>query len=120
MKVFWISLTLFFLLLTAIFWNIHYIHENEQYLTELVTSLEEVEGREEKLDELESFWEKHRDFFGLSVSFREIDHFGEVLVELRWAHDFSLEAEFQKYRAMLLDAIEEITRNEKISLGNIF
>ena len=120
MKVFWISLVLFLLLLAGIFWNVHYIHKNEKYLTEIVTSLEDSEEREERLCELESFWEKHRDLFGLSVSFRELDHFGEVLVELRWAHDFGREAEFQKHRSLLLDAIEEITRNEKISLGNIF
>ena len=117
---FWVSLTLFLVLLAGIFWNIHYIHKSEAYLTDLVNSLEDTEGREEKLCELEAFWKKHRDRFGLSVGFRELDHFGEVLQELRWAHDFSSEAEFQKYRALLSDAIEEITRNEKLSLGNIF
>ena len=120
MKTFWISLGLFFLLLAGIFWNVHYIHKSEATLSDLVESLEDTEGREETLCELESFWEKHRNFFGLSVGFRELDHFGEVLVELRWAHDFSSEAEFHHYRALLFDAIEEITRNEKISVGNIF
>lgn len=120
MKAFWISLILFVLLLAGIFWNAHYIRENEKYLTELVTSLEISEDREERICELEEFWEKHKKLFGLSVGFRELDHFGEVLAELRWAHDHSFEAEFQKYRSLLLDAIEEITRNEKISIGNIF
>ncbi len=120
MKAFWISLILFALLLAGIFWNVHYIHKSEATLTNLVESLEDPEGREEKLCELESFWEKHCNLFGLSVGFRELDHFGEVLTDLRWAHDYSNEAEFQKYRALLLDAIEEITRNEKISVGNIF
>ena len=120
MKAFWISLVLFLVLLLGIFWNIHYIHESEESLTELVDALDDSENREERLCELELFWEKNRDIFGLSVGFREIDHFGEVLRELRWAQDYGLEAEFQKYRALLLDAIEEITRNEKLSLGNIF
>ena len=120
MKVFWISLALFLLLLAGIFWNAHYIRESEAYLSELVTSLETIEGREERILELEQFWKKHKSLFGLSVSFRELDHFGEVLAELRWAHDHGLETEFQKNRALLLDAIEEITRNEKISVGNIF
>ena len=120
MKAFWISLTLFSFLLGGIFWNIHYIHKSEQHLTELVTALDAEERREERLCELESFWEKHRDLFGLSVGFRELDHFGEVLAELRWAHDYGDEADFQRSRALLLDAIEEITRNEKIAMGNIF
>ena len=120
MKVFWISLALFGLLLASIFWNVHYIHQSEHYLTEIVTALDSPDGREERLCELEAFWEKHRDFFGLSVGFRELDHFGEVLVELRWAHDFASEVEFQRQRALLLDAIEEISRNEQVSVGNIF
>ena len=120
MKAFWISLLLFGLLLGGIFWNVHYIHKSERYLTELVTSLDTEDRREERLCELESFWQKQRDLFGLSVGFRELDQFEELLTELRWAHEFGTEGEFQKHRALLLDAIEEITRNEKISMGNIF
>ena len=120
MKVFWISLVLFLLLLAGIFWNAHYVRESSEHLTELAEELTEPDEREDTLSELEEFWEKNKNLFGLSVGFRELDHFGEVLVELRWAHDHSLEAEFQKYRALLLDAIEEISRTEKISVGNIF
>lgn len=120
MKVFWISCALFLALLAGIFWNARYIRTSEAYLKEAVEKLQAVEGRVERLCELEHFWKKHRDLFGLSVGFRELDHFEELLVELRWAHDQGLEAEFQRCRALLLDAIEEISRNEQISVGNIF
>ena len=120
MKVFWVSLVLFLVLLAGIFWNAHYVRESTEHLTDLAEELKESEKREDTLSGLEEFWEKNKNLFGLSVGFRELDHFGEVLVELRWAHDHGLEAEFQKYRALLLDAIEEIERNERISVGNIF
>ena len=120
MKVFWISLVLFLVLLAGIFWNAHYVRESTEHLTDLVEELKEPDEREETLTELEGFWEKNKNLFGLSVGFRELDHFGEVLVELRWAHDFGREEDFQKNRALLLDAIEEIERNERISVGNIF
>ena len=120
MKAFWISLILFSLLLVGIFWNAHYVRESESYLTELVVSLGDAEEREESMDELEEFWEKNKKLFGLSVGFRDIDRVSEIITSLRWAQDYGLEAEFQKYRTLLLDAIEEITRNEKLSLGNIF
>ena len=76
MKVFWVTLVLFLVLLAGIFWNAHYIRESEAHLTELAEKLQESNGREETLYELEAFWEKHRDLFGLSVGFRELDHFG--------------------------------------------
>ena len=120
MKVFWISLALFVALLAGLFWNAHYIHESSRYLSERTEALKEIEGREETLSEIETYWKKHRDLFGLSVGFRELDHFGEVLCELRWAHDYGREEDFQRYRALLLDTIEEISRNEQISVGNIF
>ena len=120
MKVFWVSCVLFLVLLAGIFWNARYIRTSEAYLRETVEAMGTVEGRGERLSELEEFWKKHRDLFGLSVGFRELDHFEELLVELRWAHDGGLESEFQRCRALLLDAIEEISRNEQISVGNIF
>ena len=120
MKAFWISLILFALLLSGIFWNAYYIHQSERTLTDLVTRLEASEAREELLPELERFWEKNRDLFGLSVGFRELDQFEEILIELRWAHEIGDEAEFQRSRALLLDTIKEISRNEQISMGNIF
>ena len=120
MKVFWVSCALFLALLAGILWNARYIRTSEAYLRETVEELQAVEGRAERLSELEEFWQKRRDLFGLSVGFRELDHFEELLVELRWAHDGGLEAEFQRCRVLLLDAIEEISRNERISVGNIF
>ena len=120
MKAFWISLILFSLLLVGILGNVYYIHQSERTLADLVTRLDTPEEREELLLALESFWEKNRDLFGLSVGFRELDQFEALLTELRWAYEARDEAEFQRSRALLLDSIEEITRNEKISMGNIF
>ena len=120
MKVVWISTALFLLMLGGIVWNAVYIHQSGAYLSSTIAAMESPERREEALSNVEAFWNKHQSLFGLSVSFRELDHFGELLTQLRWAHDRGSEEDFQKYRTLLQDAVEEITRNEQCFIKNLF
>lgn len=120
MKVVWISIALFLLMIVGIILNAIYVHQSSEYLYACIESLENPAQREQALSALEDFWEKHQALFGLSVSFRELDHFGELLAELRWAHEQGLNADFKKCCTLLRDAVEEITRNERISVKNLF
>ena len=129
MKSLLISVILFVALIVCIFLNVWYIRQSSDYITETIQKLNTTdiidvnnmdENRSDRLAELENFWEENKNRIGLSVSFRELDHFEELLVELRWAYENRDEDEFQKYCALLLDAIEEITRTEKLSIENIF
>ena len=63
--------------------------------------------------------EKSKKLLSLSVPFRDLDHVEEPLVGLRWAYDEEDEKEFQKYHALLLDAVEEIARIERFSFENL-
>ena len=121
MKAFWISIILFIILIGCIVSNAIYIRKVTDYVTYSVEVLAANESdRKEGLEKLELFWGKHKNIIGLSVGFRELDHFGEIMVGLRWAYDEGDEREFRKYCSLLLDALEEISRSERISIGNIF
>jgi len=43
MKVFWVSLVLFLVLLAGIFWNAHYVRESTEHLTDLAEEEQTVE-----------------------------------------------------------------------------
>ena len=120
MKAFWISILLFALLLGGIFVNARFIHRTSDTLTEYAEELSESSCRAQTLEELEAFWEKRRPLISLTVGFRELDHFGEVIAQLRWAHDLGDETEFLRYRSLLLDAITELSRTEQFSVENLF
>lgn len=120
MKAVWTCVILLIALLLGVFGNARFIHQSEELLISAAEALKNEEQREAVLDDLESFWEEKRPWFSLSVSFRELDHFGEILSHLRWAHDESNESEFEKHRRLLEDVIEEITRTEQWSVENIF
>ena len=120
MKAVWACVILLVALLLGVWGNARYIHQSAEWLTNMATKLTKEENRDILLDELETFWEEKRPWFSLSVGFRELDHFAEILSHLRWAHDKKNESEFEKHRRLLEDAIKEITRTEQWSIENIF
>ena len=120
MKAVWISLVLFCLLLGGTALNVWYIHKTAAHFYEAAEALSVPEDREATLTELENFWERQEPLISLTVSFRELDHFGEIIVQLRWAQELGDEAEFLRYRALLVDAVEELIRTEQFSVENLF
>lgn len=91
----------------------NYMAKTTEYLKSISVSLAEENDREATLCELEAFWHKQRKQLGLTVGYRELDHIGEILVQLRWAKDEQNEREFERYRRLLADATEELERTEK-------
>ena len=63
--------------------------------------------------------EKSIPLFSLSVSFREIDYLGETLLALSAACENRDEVEFERYRALLIDALDGVSRLEQLSIVNI-
>ena len=120
MKSFVISLVLFSLLTATIVLNYSYINKCAEFLIgtseKLSFEAEDAGG----IKELEKFWDKNRDIIGLSVSYREIDHFCETLISLRSYYESGNRSEFENSRAILIDAAEELARLERFSVGNIF
>ena len=120
MKAFIISLLLFLLLIGCIILNTVFLNRSADHFRALAMAIETPENRRESLEELAATWEKQKKWIGLTVSFRELDHFGEIITQLHWAYEQKNEQEFQKYRSLFLDAIEEITRTERFSIENLF
>ena len=114
-----ISLFLFALLvfLTAV--NVKFIGDSEKYIVSLAEEMANESGREDALSSLEDFWNRRKDIIGLTVSYTQLDRMSEMLVCARCAYDAKNEHEFQKYRALIIDAAEGISRTEKFSIGNI-
>lgn len=114
-----ISIVLFLVLLSLTVINVGFIRGSAEYITECAERMADPSGREDILSELEDFWSRKHDIIGLTVPYTQLDHLSEVLVCVRCAHEAGDENEFQKYRALLVDAAEGISRTERFSIGNI-
>ena len=121
MKSIFITSTVFILLCTAMVLNYNYINNTAEELTALANSLDlsDKEECEKTVLEIKEKWERSTDIFSLSVSFREIDYLGEVLISLSHYCKVGNEGEFERYRQLLLDAIEGVSRLERFSIINI-
>ena len=121
MKTLFITATVFLLLCIALFLNYKYINNTVEELTDLTNSLDITNKKEceETLLKITEKWEKSTDRFSLSVSFREIDYLGEVLISLSHYCKVGNESEFEKYKELLLDAIDGVSRLERFSVINI-
>ena len=121
MKTLFITVAVFILLCTAMTLNYRYINDTAEELTALTSSLDitNKEDCEAKVIKIKEKWEKSTDIFSLSVSFREIDYLGEVLISLSHYCEEGNAGEFERYRLLLLDAIEGVSRLERFSVLNI-
>ena len=100
--------------------NFRYINGTADELTEMTENLS-IDDTDclEKIDEIQKKWEKSSNIFSLSVGFKEIDYLGETLIALRSTAENGSELEFERYRALLVDAIDGVRRLEKFSIMNI-
>ncbi len=121
MKAWIISLCLFLLLIAAIIGNAIYIHRVAAHLCAVTDALC-FEGAKtgEALDELAAYWDRHRAFVSLSISYRELDRVCETLISLRAAYNTQNASDFECYRQLLADAADEISRLERFSVENLF
>ncbi|MBQ8850553.1 MAG: hypothetical protein IJ011_10760 [Clostridia bacterium] len=118
MKAFHISLALFALLAVCIISNVIFIHSCADRLSEFSEEL--YVPTEEKLCELEDFWESRRRFIGLSISEAYLDNISKTISSLRWAYESGDSAEVEKCLMLLSDSAEAIRRYESLSMVSIF
>ena len=121
MKTIFITVAIFVLLCAAMVLNHRYINNTADELSALASSLD-ITNKEEceaKVIEIKEKWEKSTDIFSLSVSFREIDYLGEVLISLSHYCKEGNAQEFERHRLLLIDAIEGVSRLERFSVLNI-
>ena len=120
MKALWASVILFGLLLILVCWNAIYIHKSAEELRTLTSKLDEPSTRWDTLSRLDELWKSRRAIIGFSLGDKQLDRLSEMIDSLLWAYSVSDEAEFERYRILLTDAIDEIERAENLSVENLF
>ncbi len=121
MKAWIAALVLFLALLALIACNARYVHRVSEHIVSAADTLSfQDENTATILDELEQYWQRHRPYMALSISYRDLDHLGEALLSLRSAYDTQNASDFELYRRMVSDCAAEIARLEKFSVENLF
>ena len=121
MKTLVITISAFLVLCLLMTLNHRYIKTTADELVRLTDALDfsDKENCLKTLDEIDALWEKSSTIFSLTVSFREIDYLGETLLSLRSSFESANKHEFERYRLLLLDAIDGVARLEDFSIINI-
>ena len=122
MKSFVITLLLLSLMLGGILVNYLYINNVANGLSIQLDALP-LTGDEECASmarEILSYWETHADWVDLSVSFPLVDRVGEQLNVLIACAECGDYYGYRSTLAILKDAVKDIKRLERISVGSIF
>lgn len=121
MKSFYISLTLFAIMLGGIVANFAYINRTADKLTEMVDALPALSDPtcQEASQDVCDFWLEQADLVALSVSYTVVDRVSEqaaLLVGCAACHDIY---GYQTALSLLKDAIGDMRRLERFSIGNL-
>lgn len=122
MKAFGVSIALLLLLSGAITCNYFYINRTADQLESALDTIPDI-GDPRCLDaaqELLRDWEERVDWVGLSVSYPIVDRVSEQTVTLVACAECGDLYGFRTAMALLRDAVSDMRRLEKISLGNLF
>ena len=113
-------LIIFLALCLAMVFNYLYINNTADELAQLTESLSlDDPDCLPRINELEKMWEKSSLIFSLTVSFKDLDYLGENLLALKSSAESRNALEFERYRALLVDAIDGVRRLESFSIINI-
>lgn len=116
MKIFFITLAVFVLMLGLILCNTLYINRLSFMLLERVDELEraDAEHRIPLSHELLEFWLSHTLLVGISVGYPTVDCVSEQAAVLRASAEGGDEYGFQIALTLLRDAVEDIRRLERL------
>ena len=111
-----ITTALFIALCIIMALNYNYVSGITHELFVLADSLDysEKEACRATILQMEELWQKNSRLFALSSNLREIDYLGETLLSVRSSFDTQSEKDFERYRILLIDAINGVARLEKI------
>ncbi|MBE6556002.1 MAG: DUF4363 family protein [Ruminococcaceae bacterium] len=119
MKTFICSSLAFLALLSVITVNCFYINRVADRLESDLVSMTEPASAEQPLLILKDYWERNKALVGLSVSFEEVHNMTEYLLELQIAAREQDTLEFERSRALALNAAAELRRLEQFGLANL-
>ncbi len=121
MKSFYVSLLLFAVMLGGIVANFVYINRTADEMTAMIDALPALSDPtcSEAAGDLCDYWLEKADLVALSVSYTIVDRIGEqsaLLVSCAACHDFY---GYHAALALLKDAISDMRRLERFSIGNL-
>lgn len=122
MKAFWISIALLILLVSAIICNFFFINRVANRLERALDAIPDV-GDPSCASAAQAFladWEESVELVGLSVSYPIVDRVSEQAVTLVACAECQDLYGFRTALALLRDAVGDMRRLEKFSLGNLF
>ena len=122
MKSFWISILLLIAALVGVGINCTYIH---RVSNELYTRLDGIPSVYDPAcsaacEELQIFWDQEVDLVSLSVGYSTVDRVSEQIVTLASCAGCRDLYGFQTALALLRDAVGDMRRLERFSVGNLF
>lgn len=121
MKSLYVSLVLFAVMLGGIVTNFVYINRTADKMTEMLDALPALTEPAclEATQEICDFWLEEADLVALSVSYTVVDRVSEqaaLLVSCAACHDFY---GYHSALALLKDAVGDMRRLERFSIGNL-
>jgi hypothetical protein len=112
---------LLFFILSGAFLNARYLDHTVTYIKDELSDLpDDADFAEEKILNVQAFWEERRKVLSFTLSETSLDGISLLFDEILIAVNNSDDEEYQKATARLMRAVESINQLEKISLSNIF
>lgn len=122
MKAFYAVLILFAIMMGSACFNYFYIQELVQDYIETLDPLNVDAMPDEPstaIEKLSRHWEKNKKHVQITVTHNEIETITNLLDELRLYAKAKNSLEFEKAKALLVNALEELWLSEDLSLTNI-
>lgn len=122
MKTFYAVLLVFVLILGGILLNAIEIQSIASETEQRIKALSEYPSEESALEiaKLQAAWKERTNLLGLSVSYSVIDRVSEQMQLLAAACSFGDVYGYVETRVLLLDAIEDFRRLERLEIANLF
>lgn len=114
MKALIASLALTLALLIGIFACAAYASRTVEKMKSLVPDVQHSETQDKAFDEICSIWRSHKRFFSSFATLAQTDRVTEQLTRLRCAIEDGNAEEIRRSCALLLCALEDICRHERI------
>lgn len=122
MKSFIVTLIIFFVLISFIIFNYVLVNRYSECLKEMTETLPASDSGDcvERITALSEEWQKHRCFISFSAGISSLQNIDDMLDSLLVACENRNTFEFEKAKALLVNAFEGLAQFESFSPEDIF
>ena len=121
MKTFIVSMVLFITMMTHIIVNSLYVNQTANTIMQMTTSLPAPGCLDYNgcMTSMERLWEQHYSLLNLTVSLNDLNKVADCISQLKAYSVNDNEQDFESTRQLLVNAIKNLHRLEKLSLDSI-